>query len=93
MWGVLFIIWSIAALPLMPDLTGLPAIAMGLNIAGIAGAVLVVLGLIGIARESPLELIEIPSIISHSLSYTRLAAVGLHLLRLRWSSISSLLRC
>ncbi|MCP1661379.1 MAG: V-type ATP synthase subunit I [Methanocalculus sp. MSAO_Arc1] len=77
MWGVLFIIWSIAALPLMPDLTGLPAIAMGLNIAGIAGAVLVVLGLIGIARESPLELIEIPSIISHSLSYTRLAAVGL----------------
>jgi len=77
MWGVLAMIWSFAAIPLMPDLTGLPEVVMGLNIAGVTGAVLVVAGLIAIVRESPLELIEIPSIISNSLSYTRLAAVGL----------------
>ncbi len=77
MWGILALIWSIAALPLMPDLTGLPPVVMGLNIVGLFGAVLIVAGLIGIMRESPLELIEIPTIISHALSYTRLAAVGL----------------
>ncbi len=77
MWGVLALIWSIAAIPLMPDLTMLPPIVMGLNIAGLIGVVLVLLGAAGIAMESPLELIELPSVISHSLSYTRLAAVGL----------------
>jgi V/A-type H+-transporting ATPase subunit I len=77
MWGVLFVIWSFVAIPLMPDLTMLPAIVMGLNIAGIVGIVLLVAGILGVMRESPLELIEIPSIVSHSLSYTRLAAVGL----------------
>jgi len=77
MWGVLLLIWSIAAIPLMPDLTMLPPIVMGLNIAGIIGAVLALAGVIGIGIESPLELIELPSVISHSLSYTRLAAVGL----------------
>jgi len=39
--------------------------------------VLAFAGVIAIMRESPLELIEIPSVVSHSLSYTRLAAVGL----------------
>ncbi|MCQ1538746.1 V-type ATP synthase subunit I [Methanocalculus taiwanensis] len=77
MWGALLLIWSIAAIPLMPDLTMLPPIVMGLNIAGLIGAVLIVAGAIGIGIESPLELIELPSVISHSLSYTRLAAVGL----------------
>ncbi|MDG6249352.1 V-type ATP synthase subunit I [Methanocalculus sp.] len=77
MWGALLLIWSIAAIPLMPDLTMLPPIVMGLNIAGIIGGILVLAGAIGIGIESPLELIELPSVISHSLSYTRLAAVGL----------------
>jgi V/A-type H+-transporting ATPase subunit I len=77
MWGALLLIWSIAAIPLMPDLTMLPPIVMGLNIAGIIGVVLILAGAIGIGIESPLELIELPSVISHSLSYTRLAAVGL----------------
>jgi len=36
-----------------------------------------VLGIVLIGRESPLELVEIPTIISHVLSYTRLVAVGL----------------
>ncbi|MBR1369545.1 ATP synthase subunit I [Methanocalculus chunghsingensis] len=77
MWGALLLIWSIAAIPLMPDLTMLPAVVMGLNAAGIIGLLLLVAGTIAVMRESPLELIEIPSIVSHALSYTRLAAVGL----------------
>ncbi|MCP1714457.1 V/A-type H+-transporting ATPase subunit I [Methanocalculus alkaliphilus] len=77
MWGVLAIIWSIAPIPLMPDLTGLPPVVMGFNIAAVIGAFLVVAGAIAIMRESPIELIEIPSILSHSLSYTRLTSVGL----------------
>ncbi len=77
MWGILLILWSMYALPLMPDLTALPGIALGLNGAGIAGAILILGGIAGIGTESALELIEIPTIISHTLSYARLVAVGL----------------
>jgi len=77
MWGIVIVIWSMFSIPLMVDLTGFSPVLMGLNAAGIFGAVLVVLGIVLIGRESPLELVEIPTIISHVLSYTRLVAVGL----------------
>jgi V/A-type H+/Na+-transporting ATPase subunit I len=77
MWGILALIWSMFAIPYMPDLTGLPPLVAGINLAGIAGALLLVFGIIAIARESPLEVVELPTIISHGMSYTRLAAVGL----------------
>ena len=76
MWGLLIAIWSIAALPLMPNLTWLPAIVSIVNIGGVIGAVLIVLGVVFIARESVLEVVELPTIISHVLSYTRIVAVG-----------------
>jgi V/A-type H+-transporting ATPase subunit I len=76
MWGVLIAIWSIAALPLMPNLTGLPSMISIVNIGGVAGAVFAVLGILLIARDSVLEVVEIPTIISHVLSYARIVAVG-----------------
>ncbi|MFA4850838.1 MAG: V-type ATP synthase subunit I [Methanoregula sp.] len=76
MWGLLIVIWSIAPLPLMPNLTGLPGVVSIVNFGGVFGAVLIVLGVLFIARESVLEVIELPSIISHVLSYTRIVAVG-----------------
>jgi V/A-type H+-transporting ATPase subunit I len=77
MWGLLIVIWTIAALPLMPDLTSLPKIFINLNAAAIVGAVLLVTGVILIARDSALEIVELPTIISHVLSYARIVAVGL----------------
>ena len=77
MWGILIAIWSIAALPLMPNLTGLPAVMSIVNLGGVVGAVLIVLGVLFIARDSVLEVVEIPTIISHVLSYARIVAVGL----------------
>ncbi|MDD3070537.1 V-type ATP synthase subunit I [Methanoculleus horonobensis] len=77
MWGIILMIWSMYAIPLMPDLSGLPAVVMGFNLATVIGAVLLVGGIIAIAQENVLEIIEIPTIISHVLSYARLAAVGL----------------
>jgi V/A-type H+-transporting ATPase subunit I len=77
MWGLLIVIWSIAALPLMPDLTSLPKLVMNFNSASIAGALVLVIGVIFIARDSALEVVELPTIISHVLSYTRIVAVGL----------------
>lgn len=58
MWGILLMIWAFYAIPLMPDLTGLPVVAMGLNAAALLGAVLLVAGILGIAQENPLELVE-----------------------------------
>ncbi|MDO9549477.1 MAG: V-type ATP synthase subunit I, partial [Methanoregula sp.] len=77
MWGILVAIWSIAALPLMPNLTGLPTVVSVVNVGGIIGAVLIVAGIVFIARDSLLEVVEIPTIISHVLSYARIVAVGL----------------
>ena len=77
MWGILVLIWANFALPLMPDLTGAPTTGIGLNLAGILGAAAVVTGIVLIARDSVLEVVELPTIISHVLSYTRLVAVGL----------------
>jgi V/A-type H+-transporting ATPase subunit I len=77
MWGILIAIWSTAAVPLMPDLTGLPAVVSLLNVGHIIGLVLLLAGIIFIARESVLEVIELPTIVSHVLSYARIVAVGL----------------
>ena len=77
MWGILMIIWSMFPMPYMPDFTLLSVIFMGLNAAAIAGAVMLVLGVLFIARDSPLEVVELPTIISHVLSYARIVAVGL----------------
>ncbi len=76
-WGTLLLIWSMIPMPLMPDFTGLPPVLMGLNVTGLIGIVAIVVGVIFIARDSGLELVELPSIFSHVLSYTRIVAVGL----------------
>jgi V/A-type H+-transporting ATPase subunit I len=83
MWGIILAIWSCAAIPLMPSFTGLPVLAtvpgvgFGLNLATIIGGILILAGIIFIARENILEVIELPTIVSHVLSYARLVAVGL----------------
>ncbi|KAF5036612.1 V-type ATPase 116kDa subunit family protein [anaerobic digester metagenome] len=77
MWGILLIIWSFFPIPMMPDLTGLPIVAMGFGVAAVIGVVLLVAGVIGIAQENALEIVELPTIVSHVLSYARLVAVGL----------------
>ncbi|MEN6611046.1 MAG: V-type ATP synthase subunit I [Methanoregulaceae archaeon] len=77
MWGILIAIWANFAIPYMIDLTGLPVIAAGITLGALIGGILILVGVICIARESALELVELPTIISHVLSYTRLVAVGL----------------
>lgn len=77
MWGLLMMIWSLFPIPYMPDFTKLPPLVAGLNIAALLGAVILVLGIVFIARDNPLEVVEIPTIISHTLSFARLVAVGL----------------
>ncbi|WP_332450861.1 V-type ATP synthase subunit I [Methanoculleus sp.] len=77
MWGLLLLIWSFFPIPMMPDLTGLPVVVMGLNVSAVAGVVLLLAGIVGIGQENALELVEVPTIISHVLSYARLVAVGL----------------
>ena len=77
MWGIIIAIWSYAVLPLMPDLRHLPVVGPGINIGYIIGIVLIVIGIVCIARDAILEVIELPTIVSHVLSYTRLVAVGL----------------
>ncbi|MFA5347888.1 MAG: V-type ATP synthase subunit I [Methanoregula sp.] len=77
MWGILIVIWSMIPMPYMPDFTTLPAVIAGVNIAAVVGAVMLVVGILFIARDSGLELVELPSIISHVLSYARIVAVGL----------------
>ncbi|MDD4482882.1 MAG: V-type ATP synthase subunit I [Methanoregula sp.] len=77
MWGILFGIWSMFPIPLMPNMTAMPIVAAGLSVGIVLAIVCIVLGVIFIARDAVLEVIEIPTIISHVLSYTRLTAVGL----------------
>ncbi len=77
LWGILFMLWASFVMPFMPDLTGLPPVAMGLNVASIVGIVMILLGVIFIVRDSALEIVELPTILSHVLSYARLVGVGL----------------
>jgi V/A-type H+-transporting ATPase subunit I len=76
-WGSLFLIWSMVPMPYMPDLTGLPPVVLGLNVPSLIGIASLVVGIICIARESALEIVELPTIFSHALSYSRIVAVGL----------------
>ena len=55
MWGILMVIWSVVQMPYMPDFTTLPEIVSGLNIAAVVGAVMLVAGVVFIARDSGLE--------------------------------------
>ena len=77
MWGILIVIWSMVPMPYMPDFTIMPKVFMGINAAAVVGAVMLVVGVVFIGRDSGLELVELPSIISHVLSYARIVAVGL----------------
>ena len=43
----------------------------------VVAAVLIVMGILFIVRDAVLEIVELPTIISHVLSYARLVAVGL----------------
>jgi V/A-type H+-transporting ATPase subunit I len=61
----------------MPDLTGMPIVVLNLTVPIIIGATLLLCGIVAIASESALELIELPTMISHTMSYARLVAVGL----------------
>jgi V/A-type H+/Na+-transporting ATPase subunit I len=77
LWGLLVLIWSFVALPLMPDLTGMPPIVLGLSLPALLGLVMMLLGIIFIIRESTLEIIELPTILSHVLSFARIVGIGL----------------
>jgi len=83
MWGIILAIWSSATIPLMPSFTGLPVLftapvaGFGVNPGHVIGVVLLLVGIVLIARENILEVIELPTIVSHVLSYARLVAVGL----------------
>jgi V/A-type H+-transporting ATPase subunit I len=77
LWGLLLLIWTFVALPLMPDLTGLPPVVLGLSLPALMGAAMMLLGIIFIASESALEIIELPTILSHVLSFARMVGIGL----------------
>ena len=79
MWGILIVIWSMYAIPLMLDLSKLGDVVapIGLRPAGIIGIVMILYGMVAIGQENTLDLFELPTVISHVLSYARLLAVGL----------------
>ncbi|HUU76026.1 MAG TPA: V-type ATP synthase subunit I [Methanoregulaceae archaeon] len=77
MYGILIAALTIFALPLMPDLTGGSPIVLGLTLPAIIGLIMLVVGLLFIVRDSVLELVELPTILSHVLSYARIVGVGL----------------
>jgi len=77
LWGILLMIWAMFSIPFMPDLTSMPPVVMGLNLSSIGGLVMIVLGVLFITVDSPLEVVELPTILSHVLSYARLVGVGL----------------
>ena len=79
MWGIVIAIWSYAAMPLMPDLTGPSRRRAGHQYrVQLSAIVLIVVGVIcHRTGRGPGRLSRLPTIISHVLSYTRLVAVGL----------------
>ncbi|MDV0442462.1 V-type ATP synthase subunit I [Methanorbis furvi] len=84
LWGLLILVWSFFSIEqmfgisgMMPDFTNSPVIVPGLTVSALAGLILLVLGCIFLAQENVLDLMEIPTIISHVLSFCRIAAVGL----------------
>ena len=77
MWGILVMIWSYFSMPLMLDFTETPRVVAGISVTTIIGAVMMVLGIIFIAWDSALEMVELPTILSHVLSFARIVGVGL----------------
>jgi V/A-type H+-transporting ATPase subunit I len=79
MWGLLIVIWSMFPIPYMLDLSTLGNVVpmIGLRPAALVGIVMILYGIAAIAQENALEVVELPTIISHVLSYARLVAVGL----------------
>jgi V/A-type H+-transporting ATPase subunit I len=77
MWGILIAIWAYFSIPLMIDLTKEVPVVAGLTPGAIGGILMIVVGVIFIAQENLLDVFELPTIISHTLSFTRLVAVGL----------------
>ncbi|HJJ90494.1 MAG TPA: V-type ATP synthase subunit I [Methanocorpusculum sp.] len=84
LWGLLILVWSFFSMEqmfgivgMMPDFTITPQIVPGLSSTVLGGLILVVVGCILLAQENILDLMEIPTIISHVLSFCRIAAVGL----------------
>jgi V/A-type H+-transporting ATPase subunit I len=77
MYGILIAVLSVFELPYMPNLTGFPPVVMGLSIVAIAGLVMIVIGVLFIIWDSALEMVELPTILSHVLSYARIVGVGL----------------
>jgi V/A-type H+-transporting ATPase subunit I len=77
MYGILLAILSVFDLPYMPVLTGFPPLVDGLSIIAIIGLVMVLVGVLFIVRDSALEIVELPTILSHVLSYARIVGVGL----------------
>ncbi len=79
LWGILVLILSVVDLNeycqfpfALPTFVGFPTIA------GIIGAVMIIVGCVFVALENPLDLMELPTnTLSHMLSFCRLAAVGL----------------
>ncbi|HVP95237.1 MAG TPA: V-type ATP synthase subunit I [Methanoregulaceae archaeon] len=77
MWGILIALWAYFPIPLMINLTTLSPVVAGLTPGVIAGILMIIIGAVFIARENALDVFELPTIISHTLSFTRLVAVGL----------------
>jgi V/A-type H+-transporting ATPase subunit I len=77
MYGILIAVLSVFELPFMPNLTGYPSGVMGLSVVAIAGLVMIIIGVLFIAMDSALEMVELPTILSHVLSYARIVGVGL----------------
>jgi V/A-type H+-transporting ATPase subunit I len=77
MYGILIAVLSVFELPLMPNLTGFPPVAMGMSFVAIAGLVMIIIGVLFIVWDSALEMVELPTILSHVLSYARIVGVGL----------------
>ena len=79
LWAILVLILSVVDLngycqfPLpLPTLVGMPTVG------GIIGAVMLIAGIVFVAIDNPLDLMELPTnTLSHMLSFCRLAAVGL----------------
>ncbi len=79
LWGILVLILSVVDLnEYCPFPFALPTFVGFPTIAGIIGAVMIIVGCVFVALENPLDLMELPTnTLSHMLSFCRLAAVGL----------------
>ncbi|HJJ55965.1 MAG TPA: V-type ATP synthase subunit I [Methanocorpusculum sp.] len=84
LWGILILGWSVFSVKeklnisgMMPDLTNSSSILFGLSFPVIISIIMLVTGCAFLFWENKLDLMEIPTVLSHMLSFCRLAAVGL----------------